>query len=216
MAAPAMETWLAAFIAALPWLIAALFGLCRLAAGPAAARSMISALIDSLSPINRAAGRAVAWLALVMVLAQFAAVVMRYVFGVNFIWLQESVLYAFGFLFMLTAGYTLAQDGHVRVDILYRGLSPKGKAAVDLAGTAFLLMPTVALIVWVSLDYVAASWAVKEGSKETSGLPFIYLLKTAIPLFSALLALEGTLVAARSLRVLSGGTATAHGAQAAP
>ena len=66
---------------------------------------------------NSVIGRTTAWLALIMVLVQFVVVMMRYVFGVGSIMMQESVIYMHAFLFMLGAGYTLLQGGHVRVDI---------------------------------------------------------------------------------------------------
>ena len=69
-----------------------------------------------------------------MVLVQFALVLMRYVFGVGNVLIQESMWYMHGTLFMAAAGYTLLQDGHVRVDIFYREASARRKALVDLFG----------------------------------------------------------------------------------
>jgi TRAP-type mannitol/chloroaromatic compound transport system permease small subunit len=56
----------------------------------------------------------------------------------------------------------------------------------------------------LSLPYVARSWAIFEGSRETSGLPFVYLLKTLIPLFALLLGLQGVAQAIRAWLLLSG------------
>ncbi|MEQ9510201.1 MAG: TRAP transporter small permease subunit, partial [Alloalcanivorax xenomutans] len=70
-------------------------------------------------------GRAVSWCALLMVFLMVLVVVMRYGFGIGNIALQESITYLHGAVFMLCAGYTLAQDEHVRVDVLYQHWSPR-------------------------------------------------------------------------------------------
>ena len=139
-----------------------------------------------------------------MVLVQFSAVVLRYVFGIGSIWMQESVIYMHAYLFMVGAGYTLLQGGHVRVDIFYREASPKRKALTDLIGVFVFLLPVCVTIWLFSWGYVARSWQVLEGSKETSGIQGVFLLKSAILVFTALVALQGISLAARSLLVLAG------------
>ena len=157
--------------------------------------------------INDAVGRTAAWLALGMVLVQFSLVIMRYVFGLSSIQLQESLLYMHGALFMLAAGYALLQNDHVRVDIFYRSASPRRRAWIDLLGVLFLLVPFCILLGVTAWPYVADSWAVREGSRETSGIPGIYILKTTILVFVVLLLLQGIALAIRSLLVLSQGAA---------
>ena len=105
---------------------------------------------------------------------------------------------------MLAAAWTLQAGGHVRVDIFYADAAPRTKALVDLLGALLLLLPFMAVIVWFALPYVARSWAMLERSRETSGLPFVYLLKTLIPLFALLLALQGISQAIRAALVLCG------------
>ncbi len=159
---------------------------------------------DGIDWLNTRIGKGVAWLALFMVLVQFLLVLMRYVFGVGSIMTQESLIYAHGLLFMIVAGFTLLQGGHVRVDILYRGASPRRKAMVDVFGVTCLLIP-VCLLIWAySLPYVVSSWQVLEGSRETSGIPAVFLLKTAILVFVILMVLQGVSLAFRSLLVLAG------------
>jgi TRAP-type mannitol/chloroaromatic compound transport system permease small subunit len=79
-------------------------------------------IAEGLDSINRAVGQTVRWFALVMVLLQFGIVLLRYVFGFSFIFLNEGVLYLHAAIFMLGAGYTLLVEGHVRVDIFHAGL----------------------------------------------------------------------------------------------
>ena len=166
-------------------------------------RSLIG-LARRIDGLNEIVGRSVSWIALAMVLLQVAIVLMRYVFGIGSILLQESMLYMHATLFMAAAGYTLAHDGHVRIDIFYRAASPRAKAAIDLAGAMLLLLPVCALILWISWPYVSSSWKVLEGSKETNGIPAVFLLKSLIYLFAVLVGLQGVSMAVRAACILAG------------
>ena len=159
-------------------------------------------IAGALDAFARRTGQAVAWLTLAMVLATLAVVVLRYGAGVGLIWLQESVTWMHATVFMLGTGYTLAADEHVRVDVFYRGFSPRTRAGVDLAGTLLFLLPFCAFLAWQSWPYVASSWQVGERSREAGGLPMLYLLKAVIPLMTLVLLLAGTSLALRSLAVL--------------
>lgn len=167
------------------------------------------ASIDRLSPFFdrtvRTSARAVMWLLFAMAFVQFLVVVLRYVFGVNFIFMQESITYMHGAVFLLAAGYALIADGHVRVDIFYREAPEKRKALVDFLGTYFFLFPVCLLLLWTASPYVASSWAVREGSTETSGIQAVFLLKSLIPAFAVLLAMAGFNVAAKAGATLRGG-----------
>ncbi len=166
----------------------------------------LAAIADRIDRLTRAVGRAVMWCALAMVIVQVTVVLMRYVLGVGSIWLSEAILYAHATLFMGAAGWTLQQGGHVRVDIFYGGASPRTKALVDLLGAVLLLLPFVAVLAAVSLPYVARSWAIFERSREASGLPLVFLLKTLIPAFALLLGLQGIAQTIRAWLVLRGAT----------
>ena len=147
-------------------------------------------------------GQASAWLTLLLVLVTFTVVVLRYVFQFGSIAMQESILYLHATVFMLGAAYTLRKDGHVRVDIFYRGFSAKHKALVNLLGSLFLLLPVCSFLLWASWGYVANAWSIHEASGETGGLPYVYLLKTLIPLAAFLLILQGISQALASLGTL--------------
>ncbi|MEA2929899.1 MAG: hypothetical protein QOG38_2327 [Hyphomicrobiales bacterium] len=159
----------------------------------------LAAHIDRL---NTAVGRAASWCALAIVLLGFAVVLMRYVLGLGSIWMQEAIIYAHAALFLLAAAWTLKEGGHVRVDVFYAAASPGAKAWVDLLGALLLLLPFCVALIWFSVPYVARSWAILERSRETSGLPLVFLLKTLIPLFAALLALQGLSQAIKSAAML--------------
>jgi len=164
--------------------------------------SRIKAVADLIDRLNAAIGRAAAWLCLVVVVVQFAVVALRYVFGIGSIWLSESVIYAHAALFMLAAAWTLQVGGHVRVDVFYAGAEQRARALVDLLGTLFLLLPFMLVLVWYAFPYVLRSWVILEASPETSGIPAVFLLKTLIPLFAVLMALQGVAQAIRAFDVL--------------
>jgi TRAP-type mannitol/chloroaromatic compound transport system permease small subunit len=159
----------------------------------------MTALADRIDRLTTAIGRAVAWLALVIVLLQFALVVARYLFGLGSIWLSEAVIYGHAALFMGAAAWTLRAGRHVRVDVFYAEASPRARAMIDLVGTLLLLLPFALVLVWLSLPYAARSWAILERSQEASGLPLVFVLKTLIPLFALLMALQGIAQAIRAL-----------------
>ena len=127
----------------------------------------MTALADRIDRLTTSVGRAVAWLALAIVLLQFALVVARYLFGLGSIWLTETVIYAHATLFLLAAAWTLRAGGHVRVDIFYAEASARTKAIIDLIGAVLLLLPFALVLVWLSVPYAARSWAILERSQES-------------------------------------------------
>lgn len=136
-------------------------------------------------------GRSVAWVALAMVLMMVSIVILRYLFQFGSIAMQESIMYMNALIFALGAGYTLKEKGHVRVDIFYSRLPQSRRALIDLLGTLVFLIPSMLAIIWLSWDYVGLSWRLREASPESSGLPFVYLLKSAILLLAVLLLIQG-------------------------
>ncbi|WP_278923785.1 MULTISPECIES: TRAP transporter small permease subunit [Pseudophaeobacter] len=147
-------------------------------------------LISMLDGISRTTGTLVRWLALAMLMAQFLIVIARFVFGYSSIAAQESVLYMHATLFMLGAGYTLLQDGHVRVDIFYDKLSQRGKDRIDLFGHLFLLTPAMLMLLYWSWPAVSNSWKILEGPISVGGIKAVFLLKSLIPAFCILVLLQ--------------------------
>lgn len=166
--------------------------------------SAVRILIKLIDGLNEGLGRSLAWLLVALVLVQFGVVVARYAFSAGSIAWQESVLYLHVFVFMGAAGYTLKHNQHVRVDVFYNRMPPRGRAAVDLFGSLFLLMPTFGFILYQSWDYVARSFALGEASPEVGGLPFVYIIKGFILVLAITMILQGIAQAGRSLLVLTG------------
>ncbi len=143
-----------------------------------------------LDSLNSGLASIVRWAVLAMVLIQFAIVIGRYVYGVNSIAAQESVLYLHATLFMLGAGYTLQRDKHVRVDIFYARASPQARRRIDLFGHLCLLIPAMLALLYWTWPSVVNAWAILEGPISVGGLKAVFLLKSLIPAFALLLILQ--------------------------
>ena len=148
---------------------------------------------EVLERFSELSGSAVAWLTVLMVLGTFVIVVLRYVFDLGWIAMQESITWMHAAVFMLGAAYTLKRDEHVRVDIFYRRMSARRQALVNMTGTAVFLLPMAVFLTLSSWDYVATSWAIREASREAGGLPypFVPILKSLIPATALMLILQG-------------------------
>ncbi|WP_420427750.1 TRAP transporter small permease subunit [Algiphilus sp.] len=134
---------------------------------------------------NQWVARAMAWLAVAMVAIFVSVVVLRYGFSLGPIWLQESAQYLHAAIFLLAAAGVIVVDGHVRVDVLRTRFAPHVQRRIEVLGHLLLLLPFALFLLWASTPYVMESWRIGERSVETSGLPFVYLLKTLMP-FAAL------------------------------
>lgn len=165
-------------------------------------RTTLQRLADNIDRFDAWIGRAAAWAVLAMMVVQFAIVVLRSAFGFGSLWLQESLHYLLAILVLLTAGWTLRSDGHVRVDIFYADATARTKAKVDLAGALLLLIPFMAAVIWFSWPYVRRAWTIMEGSREAGGIPLVFLLKSSILLFAALMLLQGLAQAVRAALTL--------------
>ncbi|MEM7077343.1 MAG: TRAP transporter small permease subunit [Pseudomonadota bacterium] len=148
-------------------------------------------LAHLITATNRGLSNLIAWLALAMVVITLGVVMLRYLFDMGTIVMQESVMYLHGLLFLLGIPAGLITNSHVRVDIMYARMSPRRQNLVNVAGHLLFLLPVGVFILLTSLPYVAASWQVLEGSAEVGGIPAIFLLKSLIPVMAVLLILQG-------------------------
>ncbi|MEC8652587.1 MAG: TRAP transporter small permease subunit [Planctomycetota bacterium] len=165
----------------------------------------IAARIDA---VNRGVARAVGWLLLLMVVVGAYNAVARYLERDAGLQLSSNALselqwYMFGLAFLLGAPHALQRGAHVRVDVLYGGLPERAQHRIDLWGTLLFLIPGSACAIWLSLDFVAASWLDDEWSNDPGGLPR-WPIKPAIPAAFALLLLQGVSEAIKRWAVLRG------------
>jgi len=149
-----------------------------------------------------ALGRLAAGLTAGSVLVVIAVVILRYGVGWGRIWLDDLYVWLAAAAFMLAAPAMLAQDGHVRIDIIYARRGPRYRALVDLLGCLLLLGPFLVVLLAQAWPYVRQSWLLREGSRDAGGLPGVFLLKSLILVFAALLLVQALVLAVRSARVL--------------
>ena len=149
-------------------------------------------------------GRTTRYLSLILVINTALVVALRYLFNWSPIALQETMTYLHTSLFMLGAAYTLKHDGHVRVDVFYQNMSQAKQQWVNIFGTVFFLFPTCLFVLIICLPYVSSSWAINEHSIESSGLPWLFLLKSLLLVQPVLLMLQGVAEILKSVLILKG------------
>ncbi len=166
-------------------------------------KHVFRAFKDKVDAINEFMGTLVSWGACLLVIMVTMDVILRYCFKRSFIMDQEIEWSIFSAMFLLGAGYTLKEDSHVRVDVIYHRLRRKARALINCIGTIVFLFPGCYLVIKTAIPFVKASWAIKEGSPDPGGLPFFYIIKTMIPIGFVLLGLEGISFFLKNLFILT-------------
>ena len=160
-------------------------------------------LHQNLSMFSIKLGQTVAWLTVLMAIVVALIVALRVVVQVGSVGAQESVTYMHAIVIMCASAFTLAQNGHVRVDIFYRSFTSEQRAWVNLMGSALFLLPLAVFIVMISWNYMLSSWSVHETSADAGGIPAVFLLKTLIPLNGVLLFIQCIADIIRNLLIVS-------------
>ena len=117
-------------------------------------------------------------------------ILLRYIFNINFIFLQELVMYLHAFIFLFGVSICLRDDSHVRIDVVTNKLRKKNKIIIDLIGYIILVIPFCFFVIYESTTMISQSWSMLEGSSEPGGLPIVYILKSSIYIFSLLLLIQ--------------------------
>ncbi|SMC83158.1 TRAP transporter small permease subunit [Primorskyibacter flagellatus] len=154
--------------------------------------------------VNLIIGKTFAWLSLAIVVVCFTVVVQRYLFAISYVWMQDLYIWLNGAMFTAVAGFALLRDDHVRVDIFYRPARMRTRALTDLIGVFLFLLPFTWVVYQYSMPFVQRAWSYHEASANVGGMPGLYILKSFIIGFAALIALQGLAMAIRSVLVLSG------------
>ncbi len=162
---------------------------------------LVVRLIDGL---NNRVGHFISWLSTLLVVVVCYDVFTRYLLRNSSVAVQEMEWHIFAVLFLIGAAYTLKEDSHVRVDVFYTLLSPRGKAIIDLVGSLVFLIPFSLLVIWTCQNFISMSYLTHETSPDPGGLPYRYLLKAMIPCGFALVLLQGVAIALRSFSTLVG------------
>ena len=147
----------------------------------------ICAVIDK---INEKVGAIANWLVLLACVVSAGNAMVRYAYDTSSNAWLEIQWYMFAYIVMLGASYTLKRNEHVRVDLLYMTLSTRGQLWIDILGTLVFLLPTCAILAWLSWPFFEQSFAVRESSSNAGGL-IRWPIKFVLPLGFAMVALQG-------------------------
>jgi len=159
--------------------------------------NLISFISSKIDVTVKIIGHKVSWLTLIMTVITFLIVILRYVFNIGSIWMQESLVWMHSAIFLMGAAYTLKSDEHVRIDIFYRSFSPKQKSWVNIIGAVFFALPVCIFLLMVAEDFVSSAWSVKEISRDAGGLPY-----PAIPLLKSMLLIMPLLIIFQTISIL--------------
>ncbi|MEO8303423.1 MAG: TRAP transporter small permease subunit [Betaproteobacteria bacterium] len=146
----------------------------------------VSRLIDD---ITERIGRTVLWLVLVAVLISAANATVRKIFNYSSNSYLEIQWYLFSLIFLFCAGYTLKHNEHVRIDIISGHLSGRARAAIDIFGTLFFLLPMAILVMWLSWPVFIDAWDRHEVSTNAGGL-IIWPARLMVPVGFFLLVVQ--------------------------
>lgn len=131
------------------------------------------------------------WLATLLVALVSSEVIMRYLFNSPTMWNYETSMMVGGSLFAMGWAYALRHHSHVRVDVFYTRLSPRGKAVIDVLGALLLFFPLMAMFTSVSTAWAWQAWEIMEKSVETYWYPIIAPFRTVVAIGFMLIALQG-------------------------
>ena len=159
-------------------------------------------MLKKLNLVNEWVGKSVSWISTIVVVLIFVEVVLRKLFSLDRIWVSELSWHLFAALFLLSAGFTLRADQHVRVDVFYQKMSPKKQAWVNLLGCLLFLVPWCLLIIYTSYNYGMNSWLIHEKSPDPGGLPARYIIKFTITLGFILLLYQALILIVESITVI--------------
>ncbi|KQV34692.1 MULTISPECIES: TRAP transporter small permease subunit [unclassified Rhizobium] len=160
----------------------------------------ISRTIDA---VTEFIGKAVSWLILVAVLVSAGNAIIRKIFNVSSNSWLEAQWYLFGAAFMFAAAYTLSQNEHIRIDIVYATFSRRVQHWIDLLGHLLFLMPFVLLMVYYLVPYVLLSYRSGEVSSSAGGL-IIWPAKGILLIGFVLLALQGVSEIIKKIAIMTG------------
>ena len=148
-------------------------------------------LVHGIEGINIWVGRAFGWCILILTLSVSYEVFMRYVLNSPTVWAFDMMVQMYGALFLMAGPYALAQDSHVRGDVVYRLFSVRWQARLDFLLYLLFFFPGILALFWYGWEIASDSWRYKEVSWNSPARIQIYFFKTLIPLAGGLLLLQG-------------------------
>ena len=153
--------------------------------------------IHYIESLSQWVGKAFGWCILILTLSVSYEVFVRYVLNSPTVWAFDMMVQMYGGLFLMAGAYTLAQDAHVRGDVLYRLFTVRWQARVDFLLYLIFFFPGMIALFWYGWEIASDSWRYKEVSWNSPARIQIYFFKTLIPVSGALLMLQGLAEMAR-------------------
>jgi len=164
--------------------------------------SFLSSFIDGLS---KWLGKASAWLIPLLIAELVYDTAARYLFNAPTEWSYDISYMLYGTIFMAGAAYTLLQDEHVRIGIIYEKVSRKSRAIIDAIGYVVFFFPSMGALLYFGTDFTIKSWKIWETSGESMWSPPIYPFKTIIPITVIVIILQGLIEFGRCIRTITKG-----------
>ena len=147
--------------------------------------------IHSIESLSIWVGRTFGWCILILTLSVAYEVFMRYALNAPTVWVFDMMVQMYGALFLMAGPYALAQDTHVRADVLYRFLPVRWQARFDFTLFILFFFPGMIALVWFGWEIAMDSWRYKEVSWNSPARIQIYYFKTLIPIAGGLFILQG-------------------------
>jgi TRAP-type mannitol/chloroaromatic compound transport system permease small subunit len=151
----------------------------------------VISIIHAIEGLSIWIGRAFGWCILILTLSIAYEVFVRYVLNAPTLWAFDMSIQMYGALFLMAGPYALAQDSHVRADVVYRFWSVRTQAKVDMGLYFLFFFPGMFALVWFGWEIAMDSWRYKEVSWNSPARIQIYYFKTLIPLAGGLFILQG-------------------------
>jgi TRAP-type mannitol/chloroaromatic compound transport system permease small subunit len=165
----------------------------------------VERILHGVDAVSAFAGKAFAWLIVVLTGIICYDVAARYLFRAPTDWAFDGAYILYGSLFMMAGAYTLSRNGHVRGDVLYGFFPPRVQAGVDLALYFLFFLPGIAALAWAGIDFAHFSWQLREHSSTIAGGPPLYHFKALIPIAGAFVLLQGVAEIIRCIQCLKTG-----------
>jgi TRAP-type mannitol/chloroaromatic compound transport system permease small subunit len=150
-------------------------------------------------------GRAFGWCIMILTLSVVYEVFVRYVLNSPTVWAFDMMIQMYGALFLMCGAYALAQDTHVRADVIYRLVPVRVQAGLDFVLYFLFFFPGILALVWYGYEIASDSWRWKEVSFNSPASIQIYFFKSLIPLSGSLLVIQGIAELVRCVMAMRSG-----------
>jgi len=141
--------------------------------------------------LSTSMGKAFSWCIVILMGGTVYEVIMAYIFNAPTLWNFDFSMQMYGAILMMSGAYTLAQEAHVRGDVIYRLFSNRVQASIDFVLYFIFFFPGVIALAFYGYEYAALAWKIKETSWSSPAQIQIYMVKAMIPCAGVLLTIQG-------------------------